>query len=59
MGMTKLLPLLLLAACAAPIGTKAVNPVCLRHCVSTVVEAGPTLQRLTTHQDYRNEARLF
>jgi hypothetical protein len=57
--MMRLAVLVLLVGCAAPHGVKATNPVCVRHCVATSVEAGPGVQQLNTRQDYRSEARLF
>jgi hypothetical protein len=45
-------PLLVLAACAAPAGTKAVNPACVWHCVVEIMDAGnnPKLATLTATQ---------
>jgi len=42
-----ILLLLLLTGCAAPIGSKAVNPACLIHCTVEVVDAGAA-SKLTT-----------
>lgn len=50
--MIRALALLLLSGCAAPAGTKAVNPACVYHCVVEIIDTGvsPKLGTLTVTQ---------
>lgn len=50
-------PLLVLGACAAPAGSKAVNPACIWHCTVEIVETGPKLTTLTLGADTTTTTR--